>query len=287
MLDADVLLKEISELKDYFHNRQAIAAWEYPPDLVERASPVFLFSFPRSGTTLLDQILYGHPAFQVLEEKPMLHGISRELASRTGGYPAALGNLSGEEVTELRERYLAIIRRYTEPDPEKFLVDKGPFSTIKVGIIARLFPKSKSIFVLRHPCDVCLSCFMQNFQLHGGTIHFTTLADTVRLYTEVMSLWLQYQEVLDLDVFTMRYEDLVQDTEGRLREMIAFLGVEWHDALLDHAGQARRRGVVATASYHQVVKPIYTTARYRWLHYQKYFEPYLEQLNPYIKAFGY
>lgn len=261
------------------------AGWSKPAPPDPRA-PVFLIGFPRSGTTLLDQILDAHPALTTLSEKDPLDWVRAAVARLPGGYPDALARLSADAIGELRERYFARVAEHLGGAPAGRLVDKMPLNTIDAGLIFRLFADAKVILALRHPCDVVLSCFMQAFVPNETMIHFTSLDGTARFYAEVMALWRRYARVLAFEVITVRYEDLIADLEGESRRLLAALRLPWDARVLAYADRARERAI-ATPSYHQVVQPIYARSIGRWRHYRDAFAPLLPALRPSIEAFGY
>jgi tetratricopeptide (TPR) repeat protein len=262
-----------------------LAGWS-PPAPGSAPPPAFLIGFPRSGTTLLDQVLDSHPALTTMEERDAIDVVRRRIDRLPGGYPEALATLGAEQQQELRELYRDEAARHLGGMPAGLLIDKMPLNTIDVGLIHRLFPRAKLILALRHPCDVVLSGFMQAFKPNAAMIHFGSLADTARFYAQVMTLWQHYASVLPLDVAVVRYEDLVGDLAAETRRILAFLGVPWDDAVLGYAERARKRAI-ATPSYHQVVQPIYRRSVGRWQHYRDAFALVLPILEPFIAAFGY
>jgi tetratricopeptide (TPR) repeat protein len=263
-----------------------VSSWTPPFDGKDNyPSPVFLIGFPRSGTTLLDQILDSHPGIQVLEELPIIIQV-RAFLEKQGGYPESLASLSSEDIAKLRRLYFEIADKSTERIEGQILIDKMPLNTVEAALIHRLFPDAKFIFSLRHPCDVVLSCFMQSFVLNAGMANFLTLEGAVNLYERVMTLWRRYQSRLPLSVFKIRYEDLVDDMEGTVRELLDFLDLPWDDAMQDYHRHAQNRNI-NTPSYSQVTQKIYTRARYRWLRYEKFIDPLLDRLEPFIDEFGY
>ncbi|MHB8453987.1 MAG: tetratricopeptide repeat-containing sulfotransferase family protein [Acidiferrobacterales bacterium] len=262
------------------------SAWDGHKDELEDNSPAFLLGFPRSGTTLLDQILDSHPQLQTLSEPPTISAMMEAFWTLTKNRPDALRNLSMDEVAMLRKVYFDTAAKYARLDGKQLLIDKMPLNTPLAHIIWRIFPKSKFILAIRHPCDVCLSCFMQNFTINQAMTVFQFLPDTVALYARIMDMWREYIKVLPINYHRIRYEDLVANFEGEARRLVEFLGVEWHDAILDYAEHAKTR-VINTPSYHQVTKPIFQHAKYRWKRYARQLEPYLPALTPYIDYFGY
>ena len=251
------------------------------------ADPVFLIGFPRSGTTLLDQVMDAHPGIQVLEEQPTVSTLRNHLLVRDDGFPANLFTLSADDLLELRELYFKTVDRLIDRDPAARLVDKLPLNILDAGLIKRVFPDAKFILALRHPCDICLSCFMQPFDLNEGMVHFTSLDETVRFYADVMELWQIQRDALDLDIHEIRYEDLVQEIEPVARKLMDFLDVSWDDKVLDPAAHARRQTFIGTSSYHQVTENVTTKAVGRWRKFEIHLAPHLNRLRPFIKAFGY
>lgn len=250
-------------------------------------TPVFLIGFPRSGTTLLEQILDSHPKLQALDEKPTVPAMVSAFMANGNSHADRLPTLSTLEIAELRQRYFLEADNYVTRSADYHLLDKLPLNTASVPLILRVFPNAKFILAIRHPCDVCLSCFMQNFGANDAMANFFSLDDTVRLYVAVMSAWVRFTELLPLKFHRVRYEDLIQDVEGQSRQLLDFLGLEWNDAVLDHVDHAKQRGVIHTPSYHQVVQPIYQHAAYRWKRYATELGPFIEQLQPFISCFGY
>ncbi len=265
-----------------------LATWSAPYEarVNDRPDPIFLVGFPRSGTTLLDQILSSHPALQVIEEQAMLVDIQNELVMQ-GDYPALLATLDQSEIHVLRQKYFASADHFLESGQGKNFVDKLPLSIINVGLIMRLFPGAQIILALRHPCDVCLSCFMQSFGYNEAMANYYTLEDSARLYARVMGLWQHFEALLPLSYHRIKYEDVVNDLEGEARKLLKFLELEWDDKVLTFSQLARSRERIRTPSYEQVSEKIYTRARYRWHRYEEQLSPVMPLLTPFIDTFGY
>lgn len=266
-----------------------IATWSppVPHDPARHGPPpVFLVGFPRSGTTLLDQVLDAHPALVTLEEKPTIDAVKQALAESPPGYPDALAGLDAAGIVQLRDLYFREVARYLPDRSEAILVDKMPLDIIDAGLIHRLFPQSRIILALRHPCDVVLSGFMQAFRPNAAMVHFATLEGTARLYAQVMGLWERYRTLLPLPVLATRYEDLVADFAAETRRILDFLALPWDDAVLAYRERAKGR-TIATPSYHQVVQPIYARSVARWRNYREQLEPVLPMLGPWAERFGY
>lgn len=250
-------------------------------------SPVFLLGFPRSGTTLLEQILDSHPALQALEEKGTVSAMARAFEDMAPGRENALAELNDEQLAKLRKVYFDEVAQHIQLQPGNLLIDKMPLNTVNVHLIWRVFPQAKFILAIRHPCDASFSCFMQDFVLNEAMSSFLTLESTAQVYRGVMQTWVEAAAKLPLDYHRIRYEDLVADFEGETRALLEFLGVGWDDRVLGHTEHAIKRGTIKTPSYHQVTQPIYQHAKYRWKRYAKQFEPVLPMLQPYIDYFGY
>ncbi len=261
--------------------------WPAIECVVPQREPAFLVGFPRSGTTLLNQILDGHPGLQALEEKTMVSDMLEAVRAMPEGYPHAVPVFDRHDIAWLREVYAATVAKNCPPDPARLLVDKLPLNLVKSALIHRVFPIGKFILAIRHPCDAVLSCFMQDFETNDAMASFFALKDTVALYARAMDLWNVYAKDLRLDVHRIRYEDLVDDLEGQTRALCDFLGIEWIAGMQDFSTRARERGRISTPSYSQVSQPIYREARYRWERYRKHLEPFLPALRPYILQFGY
>ena len=258
------------------------AGWSPAEPDRSRPAPVFLVGFPRSGTTLLDTLLMGHPALHVLEEEPILQRVGEAL-----GDFARLPGLDSGEADRLRALYFAELDALDPAAQGRLVVDKLPLNILGAPLIHRLFPEAKLIFAARHPCDVVLSCIMQNFDLNDAMANFLDLEDAAALYDLVLSFWTRARALLPLDVHDLRYEDLVADPEGRMRALIAFLGIPWHDGLLDNQRTAARRGPIVTPSYAQVAQPIYRRAAGRWERYREQLAPVLPVLLPWAERLGY
>lgn len=248
--------------------------------------PAFLVGFPRSGTTLLDQILSSHPQLVVLEEKENLQDLLRDFVTRDAGLEQ-LASMDSAALEAYRRRYWTrVAEALPRRDPKKIFVDKLPLNTLFMPLITRLFPAARFVFAVRDPRDVVLSCYMRAFGLNEAMRNFLTLAGTAELYAGVMQIGIRCRERLGGQVHLIRYESLVDDLEGAARGLCMFLGLDWDPAMLRFQETAKKRRI-NTPSYHQVVQPVYASARARWRHYRKFLEPVLPQLQPFLDFFGY
>ena len=249
-------------------------------------APIFLLGFPRSGTTLLDQILDSHPRLQVMEERPTLLAVGETIDQYYQRYPESITNLQPADLENLRQIYWHKASQYISHDLKTVLIDKYPLNTQHIPLISTLFPNSRILVALRHPCDVVLSCFMQNFRINHAMANFLSLEDSVQLYCRVMRLWLNYQDSIPVNYHIIRYEDLVTDFQPTLESLITFLDIEWDDALLNYNKTAKSKHI-HTPSYQTVSQPIFTHAKYRWKRYESYLKPFINDLKPFIDRLGY
>lgn len=288
---APAMLKDARDFMVQIHGLQArftaqwVAGWTALPAAGDAPRPAFLLGFPRSGTTLLDSMLGAHPDVSLLEESATEQVMVAALDRMPGGYPETLGTLSPEQNAVVLQAYRQAAAM--DSDSRHRVLDKSPFMTVHLGLLARVFPHAPILFVARHPCDVVISCFLTGLELNSGTVHFTRLGSTVDLYCSIMDLRQHYLDALPLHLHQVRYEDLLDRPEATLRAALAFLGLPWSDAVLKHADFAARRTDLKSASYAQVTRPLYQHSRERWRHYAKYLEPYLPRLRPYCDLFGY
>ncbi len=249
-------------------------------------APVFLVGFPRSGTTLLDQILAGHPGIAVLEEKDTLLALAQRRLLDDASLQAFM-ETAPQALAEDQRRYWRRVEDYLPEGPQgRLLVDKMPLNTVLLPVLARLFPAARFIFALRDPRDVVLSCFMQTFALNEGMRHFLALQESADFYAAVMDIGRRSLAALPERIHPVRYEDVVEDTGREARRLLEFLGLQWDPGVLDVQATAKRRRI-NTPSYHQVVRPIYGDARERWRRYETQLQPVMPKLEPFVKAFGY
>ncbi len=251
-------------------------------------SPVFVVGFPRSGTTLLEQMLDAHPSLQSMDERPFFNVLASQLENGTGlQIPRDLGQLDQRDCDELRKGYLILACGKVPRRWGARLVDKNPLNMLCLPMIHRMFPRAKFILALRHPCDVILSCYMQNFRAAVLAVAGQTLEHLARAYVAAMKNWLHHVDVFKPDVFVSRYEDLVADTSGQTRRIAAFLGLENADSMLKFDARARQKGFIKTPSYTQVIEPINRKSIGRWQRYHEYFEPVLPILQIMLDHWGY
>jgi hypothetical protein len=258
------------------------AAGLRPLEAAEPAHQAFIIGFPRSGTTLLDTFLRGHPDTEVLEEIPMVAEIER-----ITGPVSALPDCSQEQLRNSRTAYLAERERHVPPGFHGTVIDKLPLNMLAAPLFHCVFPQAPMLFAQRHPCDCVLSCFMQAFALSPAMACFLTIEDAAQFYDLAMTIWTKSCDMLPLNVYTIVYEQLVEQPEATLRPAIQFLGLDWRAELLDHRQTARSRGRIDTPSYDQVTQPLTRAPVGRWRRYEKHLESVLPLLLPWAERLGY
>lgn len=283
------IYEKINALKHTF-SRRFVNGWNEEIASKGQNTPIFLVGFPRSGTTLTEQLLASVDNIMPSDEKPFVGRLINEIPSllnRPFRYPYDLGALSSHEIKRLRVRYWTLVEGMLgQVDSSVQLLDKLPLNIIDLGLIYRIFPKARVIVVLRDPRDTCLSCFMQPFQPNQAMINFLSLDNSALFYAAVMDLWLHYRAVLELDFHVLRYEDVVENCEAEARRLVEFAGMPWDDSVLRYFEYARKRDV-STPSYSAVVSPIYSRSIGRWRHYSAQMQTVMSSLERYIKEFNY
>jgi hypothetical protein len=248
--------------------------------------PVMLVGFPRSGTTLLDQVLDSHARAQVLEEKPLIAHLLQGAAKTGNDGPATVRGLDRRQLLGLRSRYWEMASRELKRDETKLFVDKNPFNLGCCYFIHHLFPGAKWIYAIRHPLDSILSCWMNRFRYTEFSHGFWSLEETARIYRDVVGYWLEMRQRLGIVCFDLRYEELVENPAQQLQALCGFLGLEWSEKLLSFQEHARTRQIL-TPSYDQVVKPIYRDAVQRWTRYRDELRGAIEIVQPTAELLGY
>ena len=228
--------------------------------------PIFIVGMPRSGTSLVEQILASHPLVHGAGELELLASVAdsiHEHTGETGNYHKAVHALTAEITNELAETYLAQLVALA-PNALR-ITDKLPANFMLLGLIDILFPSARIVHCKRNPLDTCLSCFFQDFAgNHPYSNHLVSLGNYYREYERIMAHW---ETVLRVPVYEIQYEDLVTRAESVTPDLIRFCDLGWDDACMDFHTSKR---TVATASYDQVRQPMYTSSMARWRHYENY-----------------
>ena len=254
------------------------------------AQPIFILGFPRSGTTLAEQALAGHPRISAADELPFIEDLVQAIPRLFGSplnYPEALSELwMGDNrfgLEMLRDLYLRKIElRGVIKAGSVWFTDKMPLNETHLGLISLVFPRSPLIHILRHPLDVILSAFSHS--LTHGYFCASALETLAQHYVLVMNLVQHYRTELALRYLPVRYEDMVVDMAGSMRRMLDFIGESFDQRCV--AFQDNRR-LAHTPSYAQVSEKIYLRSRFRYRNYLKHLEPVIPIVQPIMERLGY
>jgi hypothetical protein len=252
----------------------------------------FLGGHARSGTTLLEQVLDSHPDIVSAEETTIF--IDDAYSPLQRAMPPETALLSGLEAVQSdvlrrsRENYFRSMELHLgNPVGHRLLIDKNPSVQVLIPAFLRIFPEIKLIVAIRDPRDVCLSCFMQpHLPINKASVTFLELESTIETYSRVMGIWRTLSSIIKNPCIEVRYEEMVDDLESVARRTLDFLGVPWDARVLGFDEYARKK-LVHSPTYADVTQKVYKRSRGRWRNYQKYLEPHLEKLEPFVKMFGY
>jgi tetratricopeptide (TPR) repeat protein len=235
--------------------------------------PIFVLGFPRSGTTLTEQILASHPEVFGAGELGILARIANEL-SPGPAFPACLPSLPPAEFRRAGEAYASQLQAHAPAAAR--ITDKLPENYHFIGLIHLILPEAKIVHVMRDPLDTCFSCFQQEFRAGIAYANeLRELGDYYRCYASLMDHW---RRILPADaMIEVRYEDLVEDLEGEARRILDYCGLPWDDRCLSFHEVERP---VKTASLVQVRRPLYRSSVGRWRRYEKHLGPLMEALGP-------
>jgi tetratricopeptide (TPR) repeat protein len=227
---------------------------------------VFLIGFPRSGTTFLEVVLDGHPRVVSLEEHELLtDGVLKFMSEPLGLAP--LASASDEELQPLRAAYWQRVRNAGVEVTGKVFLDKHPLNTLKLPLIARLFPQAKILFVRRDPRDVVLSCFRRRFRMNPAMYQMLTLTGAAQFYDAVMDFSARARPLLGLDWLDLRYERVMADFAAETRAICTFIGLEWTASMGEFADRVQGRER-ATPSIAQLARGLDASGVGHWQHYR-------------------
>jgi tetratricopeptide (TPR) repeat protein len=284
----ETALQRVKRLANWFETADP-ALWQKAlapqAGAVEPRAHVFVVGFPRSGTTLLENVLAAHPNVVSLEEKPLLDEAEAAYLSSNDGLER-LSRIDPDDAQRLRNRYWELVRRFGVEPRGRVLIDKMPLASVQLPLIAKLFPDARILFAIRDPRDVVWSCFRRRFAMNASMYELLTLEGAATYYDAVMRLSELYRELLPLPQDIVRYESLVDDFEGTTRSIFDFLDLEWDQGVVDFAGKARERGI-DTPSAAQVVRGLNREGQGTWRRYRDQMTPVLPLLDGWVRAFGY
>jgi tetratricopeptide (TPR) repeat protein len=246
-------------------------------------APIFILGLPRSGSTLLEQILASHSQVEGTSELPFLGRISSSLSrNRTGGvnYPEAVRELSGKHFHGLGTQYLERATGHRALGAPRF-IDKMPNNFPLIGLIHLILPNARIVDARRHPLDACLSCYRQHFA-KGQPFTFD-LSEIGQYYVEYERLMEHWHAVLPGRVLTVQYEEVVADLEGQVRRLLEYCGLTWEDACLRFHETDRP---IRTPSAEQVRQPIYDRSIGFWRHYRDELGELIQVLEPILPRYA-
>jgi tetratricopeptide (TPR) repeat protein len=245
---------------------------------------VFLIGFPRSGTTFLEVVLDGHPVIVSLEEHELLTEGVRKFMSEPPDL-APLARAGESELQALRAAYWERVRRAGVDVSGKVFLDKHPLNTLKLPLIARLFPRAKILFVTRDPRDVVLSCFRRRFRMNPAMYQLLTLEGAAQFYDAAMEFADRVRPVLGREWLDVCYERVVADLPAATRSICDFIGLPWTPGMDGFAGRAAGRER-ATPSIAQLARGLDASGVGHWHHYREALEPVQGTLARWIARFG-
>jgi tetratricopeptide (TPR) repeat protein len=264
-----------------------IAAWDHSGAPSSAGSPVFVVGFPRSGTTLLELALDAHPQLKSMDEQRFVQDALDELIAAGADYPRRLRDVSSDSLREVRGHYWERVAKKVKLAPGQRLVDKNPLNILRLPVIKRVFPNARILLAVRHPCDVILSCYMQQFRAPDFALLCRTIESLALGFRRTFDYWYTQDELLAPAVHEIKYEDFVRDFEAGTRAVTDFLELPWAESMLRPAERAQAKGYISTPSYAQVTQPVNQKSVDRWRRYEKHFAGALPPLEPYLERWDY
>jgi hypothetical protein len=265
--------------------------WQEHSPIRPTARVALLTGFPRSGTTLLEQILDAHPELVSSEERDF---VAREMfpslqqdISTTASIQDVLHRVPPERLLAERQRYLSVMEwMLGSPIGDRMHLDKNPAYNLTIPIMLRIFPEMRFLVALRDPRDVVLSCFMRYLPLNTVSVHFLTLERTADRYALDMRAWIKFRDLISAAWCEIRYEDTIADLRTTAQRAVAALGLPWNEAVVDYR---RRLGdkQISSPTYAEVARPVHARAIGRWQNYEQYLSPAIETLEPFVRTLGY
>jgi tetratricopeptide (TPR) repeat protein len=245
---------------------------------------IFLLGYPRSGTTLVENILASADDVDAIEEQPTLNEAAEAFLLDDNGL-SRLASLDAASIETFRQSYWARVEQAGVVPDGRVLVDMDPLKSVQLPLIARLFPDARIVIMRRDPRDVVWSCFRRSFAPSTATIEFTDIERIARHYAAVMELIEACQETMPINVHIVSHDRLVADFDTETAVLCEFVGIEWSERLREFSRTAQRRGV-ATASAPQVRRGLFN-ANGDWRRYARHLEAAMPILQPWIERFGY
>jgi len=239
--------------------------------------PIFILGMPRSGSTLIDQILTSHSQVNGAGEfagiRTILEHFLKPTQNNSLEYPHTLVELTSEQLQKVSQEYLRLLEKHA--GSAKFITDKMPNNAFHIGLINLMFPSATIIYTGRNPLDICLSCFFQNFSaFHDFSFDLRSTGKFHREHARLISFW---RQLLPGKIQTVEYEKLVENQEAETHRLVEEVcGLAWEEECLRFHQNKR---AVNTASLWQVRQPMYQKSVSKWKKYAKHLEPLLEELG--------
>ena len=265
----------IDEIIDFFKNNNDIFKSK---SSLNNDDPIFILGLPRSGSTLIEQILSSHSLIEGTQELPNIMAISRDikLIDQNNGYPKNLLGIDSSVFNDFGQKYIDETKWARSSKP--FFIDKMPNNFVHIGLIKLILPNAKIIDARRNPMDSCFSCFKQYF---AKGQHFTyDLDDIARYYKDYLRLMNFWNELFPGEIFTINYEDVINEPNQKITELLSFCNVEFEDSCLNFHKSKRP---VKTASSEQVRQPMYKTGLDYWKNYRNNLDILINHFPDYDK----
>ena len=273
----------VERLTAYFRNADP-ELWRARKSRAPNHTHVFLVGFPRSGTTLLEQVLASHPDVEAMEERDAFSAVIQDFSGDAG--LDRLAALPEPELERYRAAYWDFVAGFGHRRDRPVFLDKMPLNTALLPVIVRLFPDAKILFALRDPRDVVLSCFRRRFGMTPAMYELTTLEGAAAYYDAVMNLAEIYRGKLELDLTETRHEDLLADFEAETKRLCGFLGLSWRDEMKNFAGRAKT-STIHTPSGAQIARGLSRAGLDQWRRYEARMAPVLPRLARWVARYGY
>jgi tetratricopeptide (TPR) repeat protein len=264
-----------------------VAAWDHTHAPPVAASPVFVVGFPRSGTTLLELALDAHPQLKSMDEQRFVQDALDDMVAEGARYPQRLRDVSPEALERVRRRYWERVAKKVKLAPGERLVDKNPLNILRLPAIRRVFPNARVLLAVRHPCDVILSCYMQQFRAPDFALLCRSVESLAHGFRRTFDYWYSQAALLTPAVHEIKYENLVRDFAAGMQRITDFLELRWDERMLRPAERAQAKGYISTPSYAQVMQPVNQKSVDRWRRYERHFAAALPPLAPYFERWGY
>jgi tetratricopeptide (TPR) repeat protein len=281
--DGNSLAETVRSLIGYFETKERLMRAVAP--ISPAKGHAFLLGFPRSGTTLLEQVLASHPDVVTLEERGLDIDVVRRFMSVPGGLDG-LYSASEQTLDTYRALYWQRVRKYGVDFQNKVFIDKDPMHTVFLPVIMKLFPDAKILFAIRDPRDVVLSCFRTRLGMNATRYELLTLDGAADFYADVMRLAEIYRAVLPMDVYEVRHEAFVRNFDSEARKLCDALGLVWDDSMRNFAERSKA-GSVSSVSGPQLAQGLSDEGIGRWRRYEAHLAPILPVLQPWVEKFCY